>query len=273
MKKSLILSALLAVGAMAGAQTTYQFVYIPGVGEHQFGLSVAPTFGVQQLSVSTRNFNSYDEDSYPVEGVATNSLGINAGFFYGYETVHGGTLEQGNHTTLLYSLNPFGGDVTLNHNGTPETHNFKYNSQRLLIHSTSFLTYRISEEISVSGGIGLGFGLSLPSQLKVDGEAIERQKSSDIWGSSLFGSLLNMEFTFDVNVGMKYWLTDEFFLGARLQYCFYTLNLAKVSDNGNKSKWDYNGAIAFDPDNHTAICNYYYPKSLLQLVLSAGYTW
>lgn len=272
MKKNLILSVLLVIGAMANAQTMYQVIYIPGVGEHQFGLSVAPTFGAQQVGVTTRNFDSYDEGSYPVEDMLTNGLGVNAGIFYGYETLHGRTLEQGNYLSLLYSTNPFNGDVTLTRNRIPETHNFKYLAQRVLVHSTSFLTYRISDEISVSGGIGLGFGLSLPGQLKVDGEAIERQKSSDPLGLPLFSSLRNMEFTFDINAGMKYWLTDEFFLGARLQYCFYTLNVEKVADD-DKSKWDYNGVISFDPDNHTATCNYYYPKSLVQLVLSVGLAW
>ena len=274
MKKHITLFALLAIGFMASAQMRTVYVYIPGDGEHQFGLSVAPTYGAQQFSVTAKDYSNYNGKTYPVEGLVTNHVGFNAGLFYGYETLHGKTLEHGNHSTLYYGLIPFGGDITVNQDGTNKSYNLQYVAQHVFVHSNSFLTYRINEQITVSGGIGLGVDLSLPGKVNIDGKPVERVNNfSDPWEGSIFGELLNMEFTFDVSAGMKYWLTDEWFLGARLQYCFYTLNMEKISNNGGTTKWNYNGSISFDPVENTATCHYYYPKSTLQLVLSVGYTW
>ena len=274
MKKIFTLFALMAIGFMASAQMRTVYVYIPGDGEHQFGLSVSPTYGAQRLSVTAKNYSDYNAEAYLVDGKVTNNIGFNAGLFYGYETLHGKTLEHGNHSTLYYGLIPFGGDITVNQDGTNKSYNLQYIAQHVFVHTNSFLTYRINEQITVSGGIGLGVDISLPSKVNVDGKPVDRaNNSSDPWEGSLFGELLNMEFTFDVSAGMKYWLTDEWFLGASLQYCFYTLNMEKIVNDGDPTKWNYNGAISFDPVKNTATCNYYYPKSTLQLVFSIGYTW
>ena len=274
MKKNLTFFAFLAICTLASAQMRTVVIYIPGVGEHQFGLSVAPTYSNQQFSMTAKNTDSYEEN-YKTDGVLTNNIGVNAGIFYGYETVHGNTFEQGNHTSILYCVNPFSGDISINHKGKNEQYKIDYLSQRVSLHSTSFLTYRISEQFTVSGGIGLGIGFTLSSDVKVDGQPQEKIQSDDPFGDSFFFS--TMQFDFDLSVGFKYWLTDEWFFGTRLQYTFYTLNMEKVmnkmTDENKGNKWDYNGNITFDPDNNKASCKYYYPRVPFQLVCSIGYTW
>ena len=59
MKKHITLFALLAIGFMSNAQMRTVYVYIPGDGEHQFGLSVAPTYGAQQFSVTAKDYSDY----------------------------------------------------------------------------------------------------------------------------------------------------------------------------------------------------------------------
>ena len=275
MKKAFIILSMMAVCAIAGAQSGFRYVYIPGAGERQFGFSLSPTYCAQHIVVKAEGFNSALNKtvSYDVDGMVNNHLGYSAGLFYGYETTHGRALEWGNYASLYYGLNPFHGTVTINRNGVPEEHKISYTTQYIKLHVMPFLTYNINEEFSVSAGLGFSIAPTLSNKLKLDRQAVEN--ISDQTENNLTMSILG--FNFDANVGMKYWLTDEWFIGARVQYSF--LNLLNIlgreennSDFTNDALKEYNGAAKINLDNGTGNC-LLYPKNYIQTVFSIGYTW
>lgn len=268
MKKIIILTSLLAAFAMANAQTTYHVVYIPGDGERQFGFSLAPSFCGQHLNVNTQYGSVYTGTSYTSENTVNNYVGFNAGLFYGYETVWGNFIEWGNYTSLYYGVNPFSGNVDISHNGTIEQHDVQYTMQRVTLHVNPFISHRFNDQFSISAGIGISLSPILPSKIKFDGQVLERNQEIDEF---LFMNILN--FNFDANLGVKYWMTDEWYVGLRVEYAF-----ANLLDIFGKDKEtddilaDCNGSITIYMDDNTAKSTIL-GKRYVQTVFSIGYTW
>ena len=268
----LTLFALTTMWQTATAQ--YRIIYIPGDGERQFGISLSPSFSTQNFGVaaSAAGLDGQSID-LKVDGGISNHLGFNAGLFYGYETRHNRTLEFGNYASVYYSINPFSGTVYITRDGIAEPHQVQYTAQRILIHFNPFLSFMINDQFSVSAGIGVSFAPQLKNKVKLDGIALERPKGNDANIESAILGLFN--FHFDANAGVKYWFSDEWFCGLRLQYCFYTLGMLSLFDSDNSidlSKYP-NGIADLDLDHGTAVANYFLPKSTAQAVISLGYVW
>lgn len=268
MKKTFIVLALLTLSVVAGAQTTYRIVYIPGTGEHQFGFNVVPSFvfGGQHLGVSVKDVGA--NDFKDADGMLTNALGVGAGIFYGYETV-GNTVDWGNYTALYYGVIPFSGNVTFNRNGVSGAHNVSYMAQQIQLQFNPFLSYRINDQFSVSAGIGLDICPWLPSKVKVDGEALQPKEDSDV---TIFKALLNSHL--DANVGAKYWFSDELYVGLRVQYAFLNVLdlLGNTDEDTDELLSTVNGAVGIDLNNGTGTSTIL-PLNNIQAVLSVGFVW
>lgn len=260
----------MAFGAIVNAQTTYRLVYIPGTGEHQFGLNLAPSFPSQHLGVDAEGIDAVTNNtfSYDVDGLMTNAMGVSLGLFYGYETVDW-TINWGNYVSLAYGVNPFSGEVTMTHNGVSEKHKVSLLSQQLQLHFNPFLAYRISDQFSVSLGIGLCIAPLLPSKVKVDGQAMQKSADSE---SSIIMSLLNSYV--DANAGVKYWFSDDMYVGLRLQYAF--INALDIFGNTDSDDEDLlkqtNGAVKFNLDEGTGRYSIL-PLKHIQAVFSVGIVW
>ncbi|MBP5540513.1 MAG: hypothetical protein J6X88_02580 [Bacteroidales bacterium] len=269
MKKTFIFVTLLAAFAIVNAQTTYHVVYIPGDGERQFGFSLAPSFCGQHLGVNAQSYdaNTHNTVSYPTEGLVTNSLGINAGLFYGYETLWGNFIEWGNYSSVYYGLNPFSGEVTITRNGVAEKHNIQYTEQHITLHFNPFISHRFGDQLSVSLGLGLAISPRLPIDVQLDGNPLKRNNSFD---ESMLINIFNI--SFDANACVKYWFSDEWFVGFRFQYGFASLlDLFSNEDTGEILD-GCNGAINLNMDKGTARCTIL-PKNAIQTVFSIGYNW
>lgn len=270
MKRTLILAAIMALGAVVNAQMTYRVVYIPGEGEHQFGFNLAPSFPSQHLGVGAEGVDAATNStfSYDVNGMMTNVMGVSLGMFYGYETVDN-TLNWGNYVSLAYGVNPFSGEVTLTHNGVSEKHKVSLLSQQVQLHFNPFLAYRISNQLSVSLGVGLCIAPLLPSKVTVDGQAMQKSANSE---ASILMSLLNS--CLDANAGVKYWFSDDMYVGLRLQYAFFNaLGIFGNTDSDDEDLLEHtNGALKFNLDEGTGRYSIL-PVNHIQAVLSVGFVW
>lgn len=270
MKKQLVLVALMAVCALANAQMTYRVIYIPGDGEHQFGVNFAPSFASQHLAVNANGIDAATGNafSYDVDGMVSNMVGVSLGMFYGYETVDR-TINWGNYTSLAYGVNPFAGEVTLTHNNVSENHKVNLLLQQVKLHINPFLSYRINDLFSLSAGIGIYISPILPSKVKVDGQAMEKPADFE---SSLLMSLLNSGL--DANAGVKYWFSDEMYVGLRIQYAFANLlNIfGSLDEEDEEVLKQANGSVAFNLDESTGRYTIL-PKNPIQAVFSVGYVW
>lgn len=262
MKKAFILLSFMALCAAAGAQTTYRVVYIPGVGEHQFGFSLAPTYNPQHLGVTFESASF--ASSIDAEGFVTNMIGVNAGLFYGYETV-GNTIDWGNYTSLFYGLTPFSGTVSLN----TQDYKINYLSHRIMLHFNPFLAYRINDQFSVSAGLGLSLAPEFASSLTLNGQRLASDADAE---ASLFSQILSIYI--DGNAGVKYWFSDEMFVGLRVQYAFANVInlLGKMDEESAEVLSQANGAISIDLDKNTWRSTIL-PRNPIYAVLSIGYVW
>ena len=269
MKKSIIIFTLLALCTMVSAQTTYHVVYIPGDGERQFGFNLAPTFCAQHLNVYATNVDAADKSfNYTVDGTVNNLVGFNAGIFYGYETTWGNFIEWGNYTSLFYSINPFVGDVTFTHDGISETHKINQNVQHVILHVNPFISHRINDEFSVSLGLGASLAPRLSAKTKVDGQVFTEEKDFE---SSILQNFFNI--SFDANASVKYWFSDEWYVGLRMQYNF--ANLASIFSKIDESDdvWDVaNGNLKLNLDKKT-VKPVLLGKNSIQAVFAIGYCW
>ena len=79
-------------------------------------------------------------------------------------------------------------------------------------------------------------------------------------------------FHLDVNAGVKYWFSEEWFCGLRLQYCFYSFSILSLL--GSYSDIDLSeypsGIVDLDLDRGTALASYILPKSTAEAVISVG---
>ena len=268
----LTLFALATLWQTATAQ--YRIIYIPGAGEHQFGLNISPSYSAQMFGVAASTAGpNVGSESIDVEGTLNNNIGFSTGLFYGYETRDIRSLGFGNYISASYSINPFSGTVNITRDGKAESHTVSYSAQRIQLHCISFLSYMINDQLSVSAGLGVSFAPQLKSKVKVDGVAKEELLEDENLIESLLLGVFN--FHFDANAGVKYWFNDEWYCGLRMQYCFYTLSLLSLFDSDNNVDLAQfpNGAVYLDIDERRAGARYFLPKSTLQAVISIGYVW
>lgn len=273
MKKTAILMVAMALGMAASAQMTYRVVYVPGPGERQAGISLMPAFVPQHLNVEGTWTDAVSGN--PVSQVAgqrlSNLVSFGVGAFYGYETV-GHDFGWGNYTSLFYSVTPFSGTVTLSPNGTPEEHRLSFIAQHVRLQVNPFLSYRISDRFSVSAGLGLNLAPRIPSKVKMDGQALEKSDSGN--EESLVLSILG-GLALDVNAGVKYWFSDDMFVGLRMQYTVLNVVdlLSRDSDeDADELLREVNGAVSLDLDNQTARTTLLQRNSF-QAVFSLGFVW
>lgn len=275
MKRITLLILLAALLPAAHAQRYTHIIYIPGDGEHHFGINVAPTYSPQYFGINAEGIGT---NGRPVQlettGSLTGNFGLNAGLFYGYETRHGRTLEWGNYSSLYYSITPFSGSISVARDGQTTNHTLRYMAQRVVLHLNPFLSYLIDDQWSVSAGLGLSIGPQLGSSVSVDGTPFKRD-GSDTESNlvSLIMGFINLNV--DANAGVKYWFTDEVFLGLRLQYTFFSFSsLSLFTDDQNVNLDEFpNGVASINLDDRTSLASYFLPKSSFQTVLSVGYVW
>ena len=204
-----------------------------------------------------------------------NNLGYQGGFFQGHETQHGGFLEWGHYFEAYYSVNPFHSKVAFTLNGQEQNVDVSYLLQRVMVHGMGFLSHRINDEFSVSLGMGLYVAPSFNTKLKVNG--VEQTIANRDEGETLIENILT-SFGVDLNVGMKYWFSDTWFAGARLQYNITTLGLLKLFgklelEEGENYHTLPIGSVLYDVESGTARHSALLPRNNMQIVFSIGHAW
>ena len=248
MKQHIIFFALMLVSIIASAQQ-FRYIYIPGDGEHQVGAVLGPSIGSQYMLVKVD-----DNDQY-----INNLFGITAGVFWGYETDHGTALDFGNHLFLLYTYQPFSGTLDYFNGITTATTRVRFNAQQARLYENPFLSYRVNQQLILNAGVGLGINFGIPSKFSRDGVATKIQYS-------IFSQLFT---DFDANIGARFYITDDLFVGAHVHWSFYSFDIRDVAD-GDLPK-DYVGAISFIEENGPN--GVYMPTAKpFQVMLSFGHT-
>lgn len=204
-----------------------------------------------------------------------NNLGYQVGFFWGHETQHGRFLEWGHYFEAYYSVNPFHSEVAFTLNGQEQNVDVSYLLQRVMVHGMGFLSHRINDEFSVSVGLGLYVAPSFNSKLKLNG--VEQTIADRDKGETMIENILT-SFGVDLNAGMKYWFSDTWFAGARLQYNITLPGLLKLFGKLELEEGeDYHtlpiGSVLYDVESGTARNSALVPRNNMQLVLSIGHTW
>ena len=265
MKKQLILMAFMAMVGIAGAQmTTTHYVYIPGDGEHRLGFVLGPGFGQKSLYVG-------DKDTDPDKFIpATSSLGFTAGLRWGYETEWGRTVGFGNFMALLYTFQPFSGQYT---DISSTSHTVKYTGQCAHLYESPNLTIDISDELKLSLGVGLDLRFTIPGKAKIDGVKMAKAEGDET-GFDILETMILLSAGFDANVGCKYFLTEDFYVGARLQYNFYTLSLYRMmAEDSDDLPKNCAGIVNVDLDKNYATTLYLNDPQPVQLMFEIGYRW
>ena len=249
MKQHVILFALLLVAGIANAQQI-RYIYHPGEGERQMGLIIGPTIGSQSMLVKVDNNDQY----------INNLIGYTAGIFWGYETDHGRAIDFGNHTMLLYTFQPFGGNLNYFDGTTTTTTRVGFNAQQVRFYVNPFLSYRATQQLIINAGLGMGLNAGIPSKYSRDGFAAKAQ----------YNLLTQFFVDFDANIGARYYITDDLFVGAHVHWAFYSFDIRDLAESDIPK--DMVGGISFvAEDGPNAI---YMPTAKpFQVMLSFGYTW
>ena len=252
MKKHIAILILLFAAVFAGAQEI-RYIYVPGDNEHQMGLLLGTAIGSQTVMASAFDYHQ------PLQS----AMGFEGGAFWGYETDHGTLLEFGNYTMLLYSLSPFRGILngmrTVDGADQPFSHHFSLQMQSVRLYENPFLAYRINDEITLNAGVGIGITTTLPSRYKID----------DIVGRSRYNFFTSLCFDLDANLGVKYFITDDLFVGMQVQYAFYTFDIRKLMESSFDP--DVVGAIKMNEEGSDAVL---IPNARpFHIMLSFGHRW
>ena len=252
MKKLITIIALLLTVTVAGAQEI-RYIYIPGDGEHQMGITLGTAIGPQTVMAS----------AYDIKQPLQSTVGFEGGVFWGYETDHSTLLEFGNYAMLLYAVSPFSGML----NGTrivdeaeyKVNHRFSLNIQSVRFYDNPFLAYRVNDEIILNAGVGIGIAAALPSRYKID----------ETVGRSNYNFLTSLYFDLDANLGVKYFITDDLFVGLRVHYAFYTFDIRKLMESSFDP--DLVGGISMDDEGSRALL---LPNARpFHCMLSFGHRW
>lgn len=275
MKKIILILMMVAAGWSAAAQ--FREVYVAGEGERQIGFNVGTSYGYHQWLAFRPQApqGSAATISRTADSMVRNNLGYQVGFFQGHETQHGGFLEWGHYFEAYYSVNPFHSKVAFTLNGQEQNVDVSYLLQRVMVHGMFFLSHRINDEFSVSVGLGLYVAPSFNSKLKLNG--VEQTIADRDKGETLIENILT-SFGVDLNVGMKYWFSDSWFAGARLQYNITSLGLLKLFGKLELEEGvDYHtlpiGSVLYDVDSGTARPSALVPRNNMQIVFSIGHAW
>ena len=247
--KHSIFFALLLVACIANAQQI-RYIYHPGDGERQMGVILGPTIGAQSMLIKVD-----DNDQY-----INNLIGYTAGVFWGYETDHGRAIDFGNHTALLYTFQPFGGKLNYFDGTTTTTTRVKFNAQQVRFYVNPFLAYRATQQLIINAGLGMGVNVGIPSKYSRDG----------IVGKAQYNLLTQLFVDFDANVGARYYITDDLFVGAHVHWAFYSFDIRDLAES-DMSK-DLVGGISFVAEGGPNAV--YMPTAKpFQVMLSFGHTW
>lgn len=275
MKKIILILLMVAAGWSAAAQ--FREVYVAGEGERQIGFNVGTSYGYHQWLAFRPQapVGSTATISRTADSMVRNNLGYQVGFFWGHETQHGSFLEWGGYFEAYYSVNPFHSKVAFTLNGQEQNVDVSYLLQRVMVHGMGFLSHRINDEFSVNVGMGLYVAPSFNSKLKVNG--VEQTIADRDKGETLIENILT-SFGADLNVGMKYWFSDSWFAGARLQYNITSLGLLKLFGKLELEEGeDYHtlpiGSVLYDVDSGTARPSALVPRNNMQIVFSIGHAW
>ena len=275
MKKIILILLMVAAGWSAAAQ--FREVYVAGEGERQIGFNVGTSYGYHQWLAFRPQApqGSSATISCSADSMVRNNLGYQVGFFWGHETQHGRFLEWGHYFEAYYSVNPFHSKVAFTLNGQEQNVDVSYLLQRVMVHGMGFLSHRINDEFSVSVGLGLYVAPSFNSKLKLNG--VEQTIADRDKGETMIENILT-SFGVDLNAGMKYWFSDTWFAGARLQYNITSLGLLKLFGKLELEEGeDYHtlpiGSVLYDVESGTARPPALVPRNNMQLVLSIGHTW
>ena len=275
MKKIILILTMVAAGWSAAAQ--FREVPVLREGERQIGFNVGTSYGYHQWLAFRPQApeGSTATISRTADSMVRNNLGYQVGFFHGHETQHGGFLEWGGYFEAYYSVNPFHSKVAFTLNGQEQNVDVSYLLQRVMVHGMGFLSHRINDEFSVSLGMGLYVAPSFNTKLKVNG--VEQTIANRDEGETLIENILT-SFGVDLNVGMKYWFSDTWFAGARLQYNITSLGLLKLFGKLELEEGvDYHtlpiGSVLYDVESGTARHSALVPRNNMQLVLSIGHAW
>ena len=275
MKKIILILLMVAAGWSAAAQ--FREVYVAGEGERQIGFNVGTSYGYHQWLAFRPQApqGSAATISCSADSMVRNNLGYQVGFFHGHETQHGGFLEWGGYFEAYYSVNPFHSKVAFTLNGQEQNVDVSYLLQRVMVHGMGFLSHRINDEFSVSLGMGLYVAPSFNTKLKVNG--VEQTIANRDEGETLIENILT-SFGVDLNAGMKYWFSDSWFAGARLQYNITTLGLLKLFgklelEEGENYHTLPIGSVLYDVESGTARHSALLPRNNMQIVFSIGHAW
>lgn len=253
MKKHIYFFALLLVAGIANAQQI-RYIYRPGEGERQMGFILGPTIGSQSMLVAVDSSDHY----------INNLIGYTAGVFWGYETDHGRAIDFGNHAMLSYSFIPFNGKVDYTDaNGSKATSNIGFNAQQVRFYENPFLAYRINQQFIINAGVGLGINAGIPSKYRRDGVSAKAN----------YNILTQLYVDFDANIGAKYYITDDLFIGLHVHWAFYKFDIRDLMEADESWTKGLVGGISFpvDPEK-SPNCVYLPTAKPFQVLFSFGYT-
>lgn len=255
MKKQTILFTLMLLAGIASAQQI-RYIYRPGEGERQMGVILGPTIGQQFMEVQMGN-----DDPQRIN----NLMGFSAGVFWGYETDHGWVIDFGNHAQLLYSFLPFSGKVEFTDaNGSKSSSRVGFNAQQVRFYENPFLAYRVNEQLIINAGVGMGINAGIPSKFRRDGVSAKAQ----------YNILTSLYADFDANIGAKYYITDDLFVGLHVHWAFYSFDIRDLMEADESWTKDFVGGISFpdDPEKEPN-CVYLPTAKPFQVMFSFGHTW
>lgn len=249
MKQHVFFFALLLAAGIANAQQI-RYIYHPGEGERQMGVILGPTIGSQSMLVRVD-----DNDQY-----INNLIGYTAGVFWGYETDHGRAIDFGNHASLLYTFQSFSGKLNYFDGTTTAITRVGFNGQQARFYENPFLSYRVNQQLILNAGVGIGLNVGIPSKYSRDG----------IVGKAQYNLLTQVFVDFDANIGARFYIADDLFIGAHVHWAFYSFDIRDLAES-DMSK-DLVGGISFvAEDGPNAV---YMPSAKpFQVMLSFGHTW
>ena len=157
----------------------------------------------------------------------------------------------------------------MTHNGVAEKHDVSVMAQQVKLRFHPFLSYRINDQFSVNAGIGLTFAPVQFGKVKLDGEVVEKSDDAE---TTILSALFNTYF--DANAGVKYWFSEEMFVGLGVRYAFANVLdiFGSLSADEENVLENTNGVVSLNMSDGTGRYTIF-PKHPIQAVFTVGFAW
>lgn len=275
MKKIFTLLLCLAAFSAVMAQTRTVYVYIPGDGEHRGGFSISPSFGSRLFAAQFSNGMSDAVNIYEGRRVApradlSNNLGFAIEGYWGYDTEHGNAVEWSQIHTIGFRYQAFKGSVTDTF-GRP--HDVAVSAPSVYFRETPSLIIPLNDQFHLGIGIDVMLDFGLNSGVRVDGDKYAWKEKP-----SFLENLFTLGVDFGGVLSAEYFVSDEFYVGARFSYNFYSFNIQNLmqdadNDGSTRVTDDYIGAVSLDQGAQQMKVVRFSTVLPFQLGLQVGFRW